>query len=158
MKHWSVLFVHPLLLGSVFADTKLTSDCVSTHLLPVITTTASALILTDAMPQVTGGAPAPGMKQSSASGNGLPPLSAPSQGSQMGSNHESVDAAIHSTAVATSGQGSGYVYPPDAASTSISSDHPQYVSGAFDVRASNIGGAAFVAGSILLVIHFANLI
>ncbi|KAF5966818.1 hypothetical protein FCOIX_12302 [Fusarium coicis] len=155
MKHWSTVFVHSLLWGAVFGSSDLATDCISTHLLPVITTSVSVPghLPTDLMPEATGAIPAPGSNQSSGSGS---PGSNASQGDAAKPNTASMDAGIHSNG--GTGQGSGYDNPTGAATTPLSSANPQLVSGAFDLRRSNLAKTAFVAGSVVLIVQMASLV
>ncbi|KAF5534509.1 hypothetical protein FMEXI_11269 [Fusarium mexicanum] len=154
MKHWSTLFAYSLLFKGTSATSEISSSCVSTHLLPVITTSASALILTDLMPEATSAAPVPGSNKlpepNSGSGPGHYIESVPSRVNPHQTSPESVEPIAHSGIPAESGGGSK---PTDAATTPPLSTHPVYVSGASCEGASKNGRAVFMALSLALIIH-----
>ncbi|KAF5231076.1 hypothetical protein FANTH_13556 [Fusarium anthophilum] len=162
MKSWSTLFVYSLLFAGVSATNEMSSDCVATHLLPVITTSASALILTDLMPEATSAAPAPGSDKlpephsGSGPGAGNDPASIPSQANPHNTSPASVEPIAHGGIPVESGEGSGYVKPTGAAATPSSSTHPDYTSGAPNEGASKTGRAVFVALSLALIIQSAG--
>ncbi|KAF5624967.1 hypothetical protein F52700_9342 [Fusarium sp. NRRL 52700] len=158
MKHSSVFLICSLLYG-VASSSELSSDCVSTHLLPVITTSASAPILTDFAPEATPAslAPAANKPAESGSGSGSEPESV--SGLVNPGNASPASAEPNSPSVdVLSIQGSGYVNPTDALPTPSSSAHPDYVSGATDKIVSNIGRAMCLAGSIALFIQLADVV
>ncbi|KAF5575273.1 uncharacterized protein FSUBG_13935 [Fusarium subglutinans] len=145
MKYWSPLFICSLLFGAASANSAVSSDCISTHLLPVITTSASALILTDLMPEAT------------SVSNKLPEPhseSAPGAVNTQKTSPVSVEPIVHGGIPTMSGEGSGK--PATAASTPSSSTHPVHVSGASNEGTSKTGRAAFAALALALIIQSAG--
>ncbi|KAG9504836.1 hypothetical protein J7337_004814 [Fusarium musae] len=151
MKYSSVFFVCSLLYG-VASSSELSSDCISTHLLPVITTSVSAPILTGFAPEATPASPAPGANNSPES-ESVSGLANPSNASPASVKPNSPSVGVLSI------QGSGYVKPTDAiVPTPSSTSHPDYVSEAPGKIVSNIGRAMCLAGSIALIVQLAGLV
>ncbi|KAF5665392.1 hypothetical protein FCIRC_10544 [Fusarium circinatum] len=149
MKYCSAFFIFSLLYGVALSN-ELSSDCISTHMLPVITTSVTGFA-----PGATLAAPAPGTDKSPASGSdsglqaeSVSGLSNPSNTSPASVEPNPPNVGISST------QGSGYANPTGTVPTPSSSVHPDYVSGAPD----KIGRAMCLAGSITLMFQLAGLV
>ncbi|KAF5578392.1 hypothetical protein FPANT_10000 [Fusarium pseudoanthophilum] len=160
MKHSSVFLFCSLLYG-VAASSELASDCISTHLLPIITTYSFAPVLTEFAPEATAAAPAPGANKAaesgSGSGSGSEPESVSGQVNPSNASPASVEPDSPSAGV-LSIKGSGYMNPTATVPTPSSSASPDYVSGAPDNIVSNISRAMCLAGSISLIVHLAGLV
>ncbi|KAF5613665.1 uncharacterized protein FTJAE_13876 [Fusarium tjaetaba] len=152
MKHSSVFLFCSLLLG-VASSSELSADCISTHLLPIITTSSSAPVLTELAPGAMPAVPTPGANKAAESGS--EPVSGlvnPSNASPASVEPDSPSVGVLSI------KGSGYVNPTDTVPTPSSSASPDYVSGAPDNIVSNISRAMYLAGSISLIVHLAGLV
>ncbi|KAG4255484.1 hypothetical protein FPRO03_06209 [Fusarium proliferatum] len=160
MKHSSAFLFCSLLYG-VASSSDLSSDCISTHLLPVITTSSFVPILTELAPEATHVAPTSiagaNKAAESGSGSGSEPESVSGLANPSNASPASVEPNFPSVGV-LSIKGSGYVNPTDTVPTPSSSAHPDYVSGAPGNIVSNISRAMYLAGSISLIIHLADLV